>query len=192
MFIASNWYWLGSPGLYSSSAGALIPASNSAYVAWLAGGNSATPWPKDSTGAVTAAALDAVLTANGLPPTGLAPLTAAQLVAYAFGKVGSLLATARSYTLATGVAVKCDATTATEANLVGLNAWGTAAPTATQPWIDNFGAVTVITGAQAVALAESVVAYGQSVYAALAAVAQEIAAASVTTTAQIDAASWPV
>ena len=83
----ANWYWSGQPSgqtstvVYSSAKGALVPATDATYVAWLAGGNVATPWPKDANGAVTPAALDAVLQAAGLPATGLVAPAQAQLQA---------------------------------------------------------------------------------------------------------------
>ena len=123
-------------------------------------------------------------------PTPAAP-TAAQLLAYANAKVGALLAVSRGYALSGGTSVKSDATTPTNADLVGLNFWGTANPAATLPWVDDFGVVTSITGAQAVALGQAVLAYGQSVYAVLATVAPGIAGGTITTTAAIDAAAWP-
>lgn len=192
----SNWYWLGqpigqsSPIVYSSSVGALISTSNAGYVAWLALGNGATPWPKDETGAITTAALDDVLTSVGLPPTGLTAPTKTQLQVYANSKLTTLFTVARTYSLGS-VSVKCDTTTTTGANLAALNAWGTANPAATTQWVDNFGAVTQITGAQAVTLASDVIVYGQSVYAILASAMTGIAGNTITTTAQIDALSWP-
>ena len=193
-------YWKGQPSgssseiVFGSARGSIVvsPSSDVAYQAWLAKGFTPFPWPYDSTSAVTPQALDAILENYGLPPTGLVPLSVSSLVAYAFSKVSNLLSIARNYSLAPGVSVKCDATTPTEANLVGLNAWGTASPTSTQPWVDNFGTATPITGAEAVVLAQSVVVYGQSVYAVLAVVSQEITTGSITTISQIDAAAWPI
>ena len=85
---SANWYWLGqpvgqsSPIIYSSAAATVVPATNAAYEAWLALGYGPTPWPKDATGAVTVEALDEVQEAAGLPPTGLAHPTKAQLRKY--------------------------------------------------------------------------------------------------------------
>lgn len=81
IYAASNWYWAGTLGLYSSAAAALVAPTAPAYLAWIASGGVATPWPVDATGAQTAAALDAVLTAARLPASGLVPPTQAQLAA---------------------------------------------------------------------------------------------------------------
>lgn len=116
--------------------------------------------------------------------------TQGQLQAYANSKLSSMFAVARTYDLG-GVSLKCDTTTSTGANLAALNAWGAAAPTATTQWVDDFGVVTQITGAQAVELAAMVIAYGQSVYAILASAMTGIAAGTIATTAQIDALAWP-
>lgn len=187
---AANWYWAGTPGIYSSATGALITEPNVAYDAWKIG-NNASAWPHDAVGAVTTAALDAVLIAADLPATGLTPPTQAQLLAAANAKVMALMAVARTYALPGSVSIKCDTLQATGADLAGLNAWGAAAPTATTTWVDDFGVSTTITGAQGVALAAGVIAYGQSVYDMLGTACTGIAAATITTTAQVNALAWP-
>ena len=83
---ARAWYWIGQPAgqsasvIFSSASQSLVPATDPAYVAWLAAGYLPTPWPKDETGAVTTLALDEVLAPYGLS-TGLTAPTQAQLVA---------------------------------------------------------------------------------------------------------------
>jgi len=82
-----KWCWLGQPDgaaepvVYSSAARALLAPTDAQYMAWLAADarRAATPWPRDERGEATYAALDEVLIAAGLPPTGLAPVTAADL-----------------------------------------------------------------------------------------------------------------
>ena len=73
MFDAKNWYWLGSSGrVYSSAKQSIIDEKDKDYLAWKAGGNLPTPWPKNDAGEETDEALAAVLVANGLqmfPPT---------------------------------------------------------------------------------------------------------------------------
>lgn len=145
--------------------------------------------------AYSTAALDAVLTAAGLPPTGLTPPSKPQLLAYANAKTQTLLATPRSYTLTgeggvNAATVMSDCSTATGANLLALNVWAAANPTATQPWIDDFGTVTVLSGAQFQALGLAVQAYGASVWAIMA-TASGITGNTITATAQIDALAWP-
>jgi hypothetical protein len=184
----ARWYWLGTPGLYSSAAGALISTSDSGYMAWLEGGNVASPWPIDATGAETLAALDAVLIAAGLPPTELT----AQLLEYANAKVNQLLAVSRTYNLS-GPSVRSDTLpTPTGSDLLTLYVLGTASPSATFHWTDNFGTTTSLTGTQIVALGLAVAAYGQSVWAVMATAASGIAAGTITATTEIDALSWPV
>jgi hypothetical protein len=197
-FKATNVYWSGPLGVYGSLRAGLVatPSTDSAYQAWLAAQpppNQPLPWPIDGTGAQTAAALDAVLAFYGLPITGLAPLTKAELTAYAFGKVTALMAIARTYALGGSppASVKCDGATATGADLAALNAWGAANPTRSTTWVDDFGVATAISGTQACSLAAAVVAYGQSVYDILGTAATEVASGSITTTGAIDALAWP-
>ena len=119
------------------------------------------------------------------------PATASQLRAYANAKADVLRATARAYTLTGGLRVMCDATQGTGTDLIGLKEWGGANPAATANFVQNDGGVVTLTGAQSVELANAVLAYGQSVFAALAAAMNGVANGAVTTTAQIDALAWP-
>ena len=67
-FMPAAWYWKAGDGrLYGSKGNALVPASDSAFAAWSAGGNVPTVWPQDDAGAQTNASLSAVLTGFGLP-----------------------------------------------------------------------------------------------------------------------------
>src|SRR6185437_4335776 len=97
-----------------------------------------------------------------------APPTVPQLRAYANAKADALRAVARTYALTGGLNVLSDATSATGTDLIGLMTWGQANPTATTNWVDDNGGVVTLTGAQCVALAQDVLAYGQSVFAVLA------------------------
>ena len=118
-------------------------------------------------------------------------LPAAQLRVLAFSIVTILLANSRNYTIGSGVTVKCDAGTATGADLAGLNAWGLTNPTATTMWTDDFGFVTTITGTEAVSLANQVISYGQSVYNTLGTVMNEITAGTISKASQVNAVVWP-
>lgn len=189
----NDWYWSGVPGVYGSARGGMVPspATDADYLAWQASRKSTTPWPTDSTGAATPASLDAVLALAGLPVTGLTPPSTAQLLAYSNAKLNGLIATARTYSGNAG-SVRADASTATQADLLGLAVWGAANPSATMPWVDDFGVVAMITGAQVVALGQEVLAYGQATYALLASAAEGIASGAITATAQVDALAWPV
>jgi len=74
-FTPQNWFWAAEDGrIFSSAAGAIVPASDPAYQAWIAAGNVATPWPRDDQGGQTALALDEAMAPWGLR-SGLAPRT---------------------------------------------------------------------------------------------------------------------
>jgi hypothetical protein len=203
-YMASDWYWIGQPIgqtstiIYSSAVNALVAATDANYIAWqaLLPTNKATPWPQDENNEVTIAALDAVLSAAGLPLSGLATPSQAQLQAAASTKVQALLSSSRLYPV-TGVSmppgvtgISCDALQSS-ANVQAINSWGLANPTSTQQWTDNVFNVFILTGAQAVAFSNAVLAYGQSVYAELATVVTAIASGSITTLAQIASEAWP-
>lgn len=191
------WYWTPPAGqnvgeVYSSAAAALVATTNAAYVAWSAG-HSATPCPKDESGTQQWSILDAVLAAAGLPATGLASPTKAQLQAYLGAKVAALTAASRDYTVdgVTG-AISCDCSQSANHVQQALQ-WATATPTptGTLPWLDNNWTPFPLTAAEAAAFANAVGAYEISVFAVSFAAAPQIVAGTITTTAQIDALSWP-
>lgn len=213
----SNWYWAGTPVGYNSpivygSARVGLVSNPSTDAGWVAAQVSGawTSWPKDATGAVTTVALDEVLTAASppQPPTGLTALTQAQLLAYANGKVNALLAVQnRAYEIA-AAGGEAQATvhedgglqivggtyfpTSTWQDLTALTVGpGALSGTATTQWIDNNGAVATLSGDQLQALASAITAYGASVWAILATAAADIAVGTITTSAEIDALSWP-
>jgi hypothetical protein len=67
-FRASAWFWRDSTGvIYSSAANALVSSTDASFVAWSTNGSLPTVWPRDSSGNQTAASLNAVLDAYGLP-----------------------------------------------------------------------------------------------------------------------------
>lgn len=156
-------------------------------------GGAVHPYVAASGDAVSQALFDAIVAgAYGAVGPYVAPVvSAAALRAYANSKVAALLAAPRTYALAGGPSVIADASTASGVDLNGLMVWGQANPAATTPWVDDSGGVTVLTGAQCVALALAVLAYGQSVYAVLAGAMTGITGGSITTTAAIDALTWP-
>lgn len=132
-------------------------------------------------------------------PSAIAPFVAptlsiTELRNYASFKVYTLLGTMRAYPIATGVTINIDATSSTRTDLGDLATWGASNPSASQPWEDNSGIFTNVTGAQFVAVAPLVGAYALGVYSANAAVVQKIVASppSITTTAEIDSYPWPV
>ena len=135
-------------------------------------------------------ALDAALVAASKTPTGLGVQS---LLQYANNKLNNLRALERSYTLSgsPSVTVKCDSLQSTGTDLISLMTWGQANPSGTDTWVDNEGNTTSITGSQAVTLANDVLAYGKSLWAVLATACAGIKAATITSTSQIDALSWP-
>ena len=89
---------------------------------------------------------------------------------------------------ATPVQVLCDGTNDTRADLALLALFGQDNPAGTKTWLDNTGKTTVLTGAQLVTLATLAGNWIADTYPALVGVMGGIAAGTVTTTAEIDAA----
>lgn len=57
-----NWYWIDSKGrIFSSSKNALVTAFDPGYLAFIAVNGKASPWPTDTNGVQSAAALQAVI-----------------------------------------------------------------------------------------------------------------------------------
>jgi len=183
------WYWKGPIGIFSSADMRLVPETDANYQAFLSARGGVSPWPTDSNGEQTIAALDGVLAQYGLS-TGLAIATLSQLQDYAGSKVLSLLSAMRLYTV-DGATIKSDSTVGTITHLLALSTWGQSNPTATDNWIANDWSSTPVTGAQFVALAPLVGAYAQLIYGTeLNMVLAQITAGTITTTAQIDSFAW--
>lgn len=119
----------------------------------------------------------------------------AMLNSYASTVQGKVLAIARTYNVAasgaTAVNVLCDGTNSTRADLGLLALYGQTNPTGTKSWVDNNGATTQLTGTQCVQLATLVGSYIDTIYAALGTLLGQISSGTITTTAQIDAYTWP-
>lgn len=63
----ADWYWRAGNGrLFSSARVALVENADPDFQAWLAGGRAPTPWPRDAQGQETAGALQEVLEPHGL------------------------------------------------------------------------------------------------------------------------------
>ena len=114
-----------------------------------------------------------------------------KLTLYVNNKVEIFRTVAIPYKLPSGVTVLCDSTEQTERDLGRLATWGTANPTITKFWIDNFTTVTPITGVDAVALDTDVAEYASSLWTALGLVLTDIKAGRITTNDQIDSFAWP-
>lgn len=66
----SDWYWLKADGtLFSSARIAIVPATDEAYLEWLATGNLPTPYPRDESDQESEAELQTVLDPYGLHAT---------------------------------------------------------------------------------------------------------------------------
>lgn len=123
------------------------------------------------------------------------PPSKADLIAYAGNaKDKTLIAGIVVNAAASGQAavdVHCDGTPETRGDLAGFYAWGSANPAGTRAWLDETGTLFTLTGAQFVTLAQAVGNWVDNVYAQLGGLTAQINSGAITTTAQIDAATWP-
>ena len=70
LFTPQDWYWKADDNrTYSSLRNKLVYTYDPGYLAFLAGQGGATPWPRDTSGAQTNAALQAVLLTYGITAT---------------------------------------------------------------------------------------------------------------------------
>lgn len=189
MFIISDWYWAGTPGVYGSARGALVadPTTDADYLAWRCDGTrNPTAWPTDEVGVQTVAMLDLVLTNGGLPPTGLATVSKADLIAYAASK---------RWRVETGGitlnGARIDTARDSQAMIANAYAYVTASGAASISYKANSGWVTM-DAATVKAVALAVGAHVQACFAFEETVAADIEAGTLTTTAEIDALAWPV
>jgi hypothetical protein len=195
IYSASNWYWTPPPGqnagfVYSSAVGALVATTNATYVAWLAEGNSPQLCPLNTSGVRDWADLDDVLTAAGLPPTGLTPPTSAMLNAHANAKQWALAT--GGYTITVNSVPLFFPTDIVSMALITGKAARLAQPNppASFAWQMPAGFVT-IASADFILVATQIADFVQSTFNTLQVVFAAIAAGTITTTAEIDAAAWP-
>lgn len=74
MFNPADWYWIKEDGaIYSSASQAFVEADDAAFVAWRSAGATPTPYPRDTAGNESEAALQDVLSPYGIYLS-LAPL----------------------------------------------------------------------------------------------------------------------
>ncbi|WP_054312928.1 DUF4376 domain-containing protein [Mesorhizobium sp. 1M-11] len=181
-----DWYWLADDGrLYGSARQALVAdaETDGDYAAWVDGDGHATRWPADDAGEQTEAALAAVLAPYGLTLWPI-PLKV-QLTAYAADK--------RWQVETGGITVggaTIDTSRESQAMITGAYAYSQANPTETISYKAASGWVSM-DAATLAAIATAVGAHVQACFAAEAAMAAEIEAGTITTTAEIDAADWP-
>lgn len=194
---ATIWYWAGQPEgqtapiIYSSAKAAVVAETDADYIAWIASGGGATPWPRDETGAITVAALDEVLTAAGLPATRLAVLTKDGLNAYANAKQWSLAT--GGHTVTVGGVARRFATDVTSMTMMDgkVTRMSQPNPPASFNWQFPTGFVN-IPAADFVVAATACADFVQATFDMLFETVQPgIADGTITTTAQIDDAAWP-
>ena len=109
---------------------------------------------------------------------------------YAAAKAESMVSAVGTYTIS-GTAIQCDCDQGTIADLLALKSWGSANPTVTSRFVQNNGAVVLLTGNQYVALAVLVGPIRLAIFNTLGTVIQGIMGGTITTQAQVDAAAWP-
>ena len=190
-----DWYWLGADGRIFSSVGqTVVAATDAGYEAFLAAGHAPAGWPRDISGAQTDAALDVVLA-----PYGMATSPATALISYANAKQlalrdGGITVNAGTASAPIVVDVASDADGRTlvsgSVQLVGL-ATSNSQPAPTFPWINNDHTQVTLTGAQMMTVGYALGAYVQATYAALGTVLAAIAAGTIKTSADVEAAAWP-
>lgn len=129
-------------------------------------------------------------TASGYVQSAAPGPSPSDLGAYANAKGAALQATTRSYTSGSTTIVS-DTVSATLADWLALQQWASLNPDATTNWVANDGSVTSLPASAIAPIATAVGIYSQSVWQALATVLTQIAAGTITTTAQIDSAAWP-
>lgn len=137
-------------------------ASNPEIVAWLAAGNTIAPY--------------------AAPPVNPA--------IYAKAKAEAMVSAVGTYTIS-GTAIQCDCDQGTIADLLALKSWGAANPSVTSRFVQNNGAVVLLTGNQYVSLAGLVGPIRLAVFNTLGTVIQGVMGGTITTQAQVDAAAWP-
>ena len=174
LYDPKNWYWTADDDrIFASARIAIVDADDPDFVAWLAAGHLATPWPRDLDGGQTTAALQDVLTPYGL----FADLRAYAAMKRWQAEIGGIVVAGvpiatddRSKLMITGARIKADAD-------AGF----------TTPWAVG-DEVFPLTSEQIVAISDAVLSHVSEVFAAFAATVSAIADGSITTKAEVDAA----
>ena len=188
-----DWYWAiaGSPPtIYGSARAATCPATDEAYLTWLAAYGEPSSVP-------SAAALDTNLIAAGLPASGLVPPTQAQLIAYANAKQWALATGGYTTSLTpVGGSGPQSITFPTDDVSLGLingkvARFAYANPPTSTDWQTGPATFVDISAADFPIAAAQIADFIQSSFDAVKPILAAIAAGTITTTAQIDAAAWP-
>lgn len=182
----ADWYWqVSGVGIYGSARGGLVsaPATDAAYLAWSAINGPGAIVP-------STAVLDEALANVGLLPSGLAPPNSAMLAAYANAKQWDLAT--GGYTITVNSAPLVFPSDVVSMGLITGKAARLAQPNppASFDWQTPAGFVT-IAATDFIIVATQIADFVQLTFNALAAVFAAIAAGTITTTAEVDAASWP-
>lgn len=179
-----NWYWKADDGrIFSSIRSAIVAADDATYQAWLAAGFAPTPWPRDTAGNQSTAALQEVLTPYGL---------FADLTAYANAKQWKIAVGGHSVTI-NGAAVFF-ATDETSFSLITGKAARlqlSGAP-ASVDWQTGPTTFVTIAAADFIAAAANVADWMQSTWDVLKQVLAAITAGTITTMAQVDSPPSPI
>lgn len=122
------------------------------------------------------------------------PPSPAQLATYAEARQAALMVGGFAYDVAPGgeaaEIVRADTDVSGRLNLAGLVTLAQLNPSLTSVWVQAGGGLT-LTAAEITALGVAVGTFVVQTYQALAVVLAAIAAGTITTTAQVDAAAWP-
>lgn len=186
IFTPSNWYWTvaGHDGfVFSSAAADFVPFTDINYISWIADGGVA---------AAIASEDDLADTLEQIAPD-VVPQFPAGLVAYAKRKQQALANGGVTVNVAASgspVLIFCATDSKAKANLAGLLLLAQVDSAITVEWINGTTA-TSLTAAHIATMGVLVHRFDQATYTALAAVLVGIAATTITTQAQIDAAAWP-
>jgi hypothetical protein len=176
MYDPLDWYWLASDGrLFASARQAIIAVSDDAYKAWLAAGNNPTPWPKDETATQTGVALQWVFDTIDAPI--FVDLTSYAANARFLKETGGITVN--------GAAIQTDRDS--QAMISNAYAYVTASGAASVSYKTASGFVTM-DAATLKAVALAIGAHVQACFAIEGSVGAAIAAGSIKTTADVDAA----
>jgi hypothetical protein len=114
---------------------------------------------------------------------------------YAYAKMHAVLGAGQIFNVAESgqpaLNVLCDGGTMTRADLSLLALYGQQNPSGVKTWVDNNNVATQLTGAQFVTLANLAMGWVADCYASIGTLLAQIAAGTITTTAPLDAFSWP-
>ncbi len=178
-FNPGSWYWVADDGrVFSSASSSVITEDDASFEAWKAEGNNPTRWPVDDAGSQTDASLQDVLTPYGIY---------VDLTAYA---------AAKRYTVETGGytydshPIATDRESQSKIASVAIAATVVGSSFSTE-WKCSDGTFFTLDEADAIAMATAIMTFVSACFAAEAAAVAEITAGTITTSAEIDAVSWP-